>query len=845
MFVCFGRRFLVTSPLLLLLLTLILTPLALSACGVEESTGGGETEREERSSGPDDSTRDNRTFLNRATSTLEAEDTVTPEPTPRGVFGRVASTPEPAAAAESTEAPPDPPGYSPPGALPVFPPEAVDGDYDHDDDGLLEIRTLAQLDAIRLDPDGTAFVEDGRDEYFAAFPGIGGPSGCPNSSCMGYELAAHLDFDTNGNGEADAGDAYWNDGSGWQPLRLSEGAIFDGNGYSISNLFINARHETESYDNYIGLFGWNSGVIRNLVLTGIDVNSDLTGEHVNPATGGLAGMNYGGAISNSMVSGDLSGVEYVGGLVGRNDGMVSGSSVNGNVTGVTSVGGLVGLTESDVSGSTAAGTVSGEENVGGLVGFAAGAAISGCRSESDVSGRTNVGGLVGLNNDFSTIGGSQASGDVTGAVNVGGLVGQNEGGSNLSNGGRIGSSEASGRVLGKENVGGLVGLSGQGGTISESAASGVVTGYRAVGGLAGSASDGWVYQQGRKKGIILNSVAEGYVYGGFFVGGLVGMNRTTLNGSTATGDVEGVYFVGGLVGNNDSWSSRRQIVGGIITGSIAEGHVTGFENVGGLSGRNGPDASVEDSSASGAVSGATYRGALVGVNEGGPITNSEGTGNVSLNERAPRDIDALLSVNDDQKVRLAQLLHSGSDYDDRAILIDHEGRVKELRLLGFEIEPVPGWGSMTGLTVLEIDAREIPPWLGRLIDLQELYLRGVSGEIPPELGNLANLKVLDLGYNQLSGEIPLELGNLSNLTLLDLYANQLSGEIPLELGNLINLQKLHLAGNQLSGEIPPELGNLINLQELWLWGNQLSGCVSAKLEGIYNSDWNDGPPLCE
>ena len=44
--------------------------------------------------------------------------------------------------------------------------------------------------------------------------------------------------------------------------------------------------------------------------------------------------------------------------------------------------------------------------------------------------------------------------------------------------------------------------------------------------------------------------------------------------------------------------------------------------------------------------------------------------------------------------------------------------------------------------------------------------------------------------------------------------NQLSGEIPPELGNLANLEDLALRGNQLSGEIPPELGNLANLTVL-------------------------------
>jgi hypothetical protein len=68
-----------------------------------------------------------------------------------------------------------------------------------------------------------------------------------------------------------------------------------------------------------------------------------------------------------------------------------------------------------------------------------------------------------------------------------------------------------------------------------------------------------------------------------------------------------------------------------------------------------------------------------------------------------------------------------------------------------------------------------------------------------------------LSYNQLSGSIPPELGNLANLTELGLSSNQLSGSIPTELGNLANLYYLYLSSNQLSGSIPASLSNLINL----------------------------------
>ena len=59
--------------------------------------------------------------------------------------------------------------------------------------------------------------------------------------------------------------------------------------------------------------------------------------------------------------------------------------------------------------------------------------------------------------------------------------------------------------------------------------------------------------------------------------------------------------------------------------------------------------------------------------------------------------------------------------------------------------------------------------------------QALRGEIPPELGNLANLIDLWLGYSNLSGEIPPELGNLTKLTDLALIENRLSGQISLSL----------------------------------------------------------------
>ena len=133
----------------------------------------------------------------------------------------------------------------------------------------------------------------------------------------------------------------------------------------------------------------------------------------------------------------------------------------------------------------------------------------------------------------------------------------------------------------------------------------------------------------------------------------------------------------------------------------------------------------------------------------------------------------------------------------------------------------------------------IPAELGNLANLQRLsiYANDLIGEIPMELGNLANLQRLSLYANDLSGEIPAELGNLANLQTLYLYANDLSGEIPAELGNLANLQTLSLSWNELSGEIPMELGNLANLQRLYLYANDLSGEIPSELGSLTSLQW--------
>ncbi len=176
------------------------------------------------------------------------------------------------------------------------------------------------------------------------------------------------------------------------------------------------------------------------------------------------------------------------------------------------------------------------------------------------------------------------------------------------------------------------------------------------------------------------------------------------------------------------------------------------------------------------------------------------------------------------------------------VTTDGNGRVTRLNLDDNQLtgDIPPELGDLSNLMWLYLDFNqltgEIPPELGGLPNLEVLYLRSnqLTGEIPPELGGLSNLEVLFLHINQLTGEIPTELGDLSNLTDLRLYNNLLTGKIPPELGDLSNLTRLDLDDNGLMGEIPPELGRLSNLMWLYLDFNQLTGKIPPELGDLSN-----------
>ena len=150
----------------------------------------------------------------------------------------------------------------------------------------------------------------------------------------------------------------------------------------------------------------------------------------------------------------------------------------------------------------------------------------------------------------------------------------------------------------------------------------------------------------------------------------------------------------------------------------------------------------------------------------------------------------------------------------------------------------PEIGNLTELTILNLQLNDeltgtIPIEVTSLVNLVELELSGqqLSGSIPPEIGNLTELTLLSLGFN-LSGSIPSEIGNLTKLKFLSLGINKLTGTIPPEIGHLTDLEQLSFVNNQLTGSIPSEIGNLTKLWILDLGFNQFSGSIPLTFKNL-------------
>ncbi len=123
---------------------------------------------------------------------------------------------------------------------------------------------------------------------------------------------------------------------------------------------------------------------------------------------------------------------------------------------------------------------------------------------------------------------------------------------------------------------------------------------------------------------------------------------------------------------------------------------------------------------------------------------------------------------------------------------------------------------------------------------------GLTGSIPPILGDLAHLVGLELGYNRLTGTMP-DLGRLGALRGLYLGGNDFeAGPIPSWVGNLARLERLVFWETNRTGPIPAALGGLAELRTLELQNNALTGETPLALTNLTQLDRFDasGNAVC-
>lgn len=407
----------------------------------------------------------------------------------------------------------------------------------------------------------------------------------------------------------------WNNGSGFKTLfssgDLSFTGVFDGAGYTISNLYINS-----STAEYGGLFGVSAGKIANVQLSGIDYN--FTGGI--KSIGGLVGYNLGitsalaGSVRNVQTSGKItasnltSGAVFIGGIVGTNASTVAGVSGTPVLTNARCII-KDAVSKVDI-------TASGSTNI-----YAGG--IAGNNSYSEVYNETGVIENVKNEGAISVTDSSQAK--------TGGIVGNNAG--------QVSKAENTGAVTGTWHVGGILGYSNNSKNTavinSELHNSGTVTGIGAfsyVGGIVGQVFQGKFDDLSNGGTVTVNATNTGYA------GGIIGHNSSTnssgsftnlSNSGAITGNVTNAGYAGGIFGENDAALEFEKFNNsGTIKGNGWIGGIIGYNNGGAI--KNSYNTGVVAGTGAGALQ--LLVGGIVGNNNSGSVTNVYNTGAVSADK---------------------------------------------------------------------------------------------------------------------------------------------------------------------------------------------------------------------
>ncbi len=309
----------------------------------------------------------------------------------------------------------------------------------------------------------------------------------------------------------------------WTPIGnsgVSFAAHFDGDGHSVSGIFIN----TSSTHN--GLFGNVSGIVQNVTVK----NSWIQG---GKYTAGIAGFNV-GTIENAENEASVTGTdECVGGIVGNTyEKQYKYNSVLTNISNK--------------------GIITGKDNVGGIAGCATFVTLNGAENKTEINGQHFVGGIIGgigstSRNEIKKV---KNSGKVSGKHFVGGIAGHCSGLLTTSTGsiycskfyscGSITYAHNSSDISGENGTAGILGAACYA-SLSNAGNTGNVEGKISAAGVIG-------YSGYSTTSSLYNT---GKVFGSKNVGGIIGHNQEGVTSSAYTvGEVDGDENVGIAIGQN-------------------------------------------------------------------------------------------------------------------------------------------------------------------------------------------------------------------------------------------------------------------------------------------------------
>lgn len=284
---------------------------------------------------------------------------------------------------------------------------------------------------------------------------------------------------------------------------------FDGNGHTIDITI-------ETSDSAVGLFRNQNGTFKNVTLTG---KIKKSGIYASP----LAVYNN-GTIQNvhSSITADLSTIDYVSGIVFRNQssGKFIDCEFSGNIVGKNYVGGIVSDNVRYIGGCVNSGSVSGTSYVGGI------AATSDIRNSL-----SNVTYLRMVN--------CTNSGECSGQY-CGGIIGQ------LTRGSVTNCNNISDFTSSSNYAGGIAGSVGTDGVVSQCTNSGAVTALGYVGGITSLYNSGSIFNC-LNEGTV-SATTNSYCGGIASVMGNDDKSSVTLSNCINKGTINGIADVGGILG---------------------------------------------------------------------------------------------------------------------------------------------------------------------------------------------------------------------------------------------------------------------------------------------------------